>query len=214
MEKGLVDAVADSEPIGSLLLADGNVKNIADQVNDPPYDQEYCCAVLVNGDFLRKYPRASAAATRALLKGAKWVDTNPVAAARLSVEKKYILSSPELNAIALSKLHYIPSVSGAEDAVKSAAAEMRVAGMLLKGTDTAELARNAFVHLDGVTDEWVKNLQVEKVAGGQVPPEWDIRQFAQEIYASRTKSCCIGKVMEVPNGTEKAFTDAQGGKAR
>jgi len=206
LEKGLVDAVGTSEPIGTLLLADGKVKNIADQVTDPPYDQEYCCAVLVNGPFLRKNPKASAAATRALLKAAKWVDTNPVAAAKLSVEKKYILSSPELNALALSKLHYIPSVSGAEEAVKAAAAEMRTAGMLLKGTDTAELARNAFVQLDGVTDEWVKNLKVEKVAGGQVPPEWDIRQFAQEIYANRQKSCCIGKPIDTPNGPEKAFT--------
>lgn len=206
MDKGFVDAVADSEPIGTLLLADGKVKNIADQVNDPPYDQEYCCAVLVNGPFLKKYPKASAAATRALLKGAKWVDTNPVAAAKLSVEKKYILSSPELNALALSKLHYIPSVSGAEKAVQSAAAEMRVAGMLLKGTDTDELAKNAFVHLDGVSDEWVKNLQVEKVAGGQIPPEWDIRQFAQEIYANKQKSCCVGKLLDTPVGPEKAFT--------
>lgn len=207
MDKGLVDAVADSEPIGTLLLADGKVKNIADQVADPPYDKEYCCAVLVNGEFLRKYPKASAAATRAMLKGAKWVDTNPMAAARLSVEKKYILSSPELNAIALSKLHYIPSVAGGENAVKSAAAEMQVAGMLLKGTDVGELAKNAFVHLDGVTDEWVNNLRVEKVAGGQLPPNLDIRQFAAEIYANRQKSCCIGKPIETPNGSEKAFTE-------
>jgi NitT/TauT family transport system substrate-binding protein len=212
LDKGLVDAVADSEPIGTLLLAEGKVKNVADQVNDPPYDQEYCCAVLVNGAFLKKYPKASAAATRAMLKGAKWVDTNPVAAAKLSVEKKYILSSPELNAIALSKLHYIPSVSGADLAVKAAAAEMRTAGMLLKGTDVDALARNAFVQLDGVTDEWVNNLKVEKVAGGQVPPEWDIRQFAQEIYANKQKSCCVGKVQETPNGPEKAFTLTAEGK--
>src|SRR6266566_5367683 len=110
LDKKLVDAVADSEPIGSLLLADGKVRNIADQATDPPYKDEYCCAVIVNGKFLKNNPKAAAAATRALLKGAKWVDANPVPAARLSVEKKYILSSPELNAIALSHLHYLPSV--------------------------------------------------------------------------------------------------------
>src|SRR3954463_3931293 len=101
LDKGLVDAVADSEPIGSLLLADGKVRNIADQAADPPYKDEYCCAVIVNGKFLRNNPKAAAAATRALLKGAKWVDTNPVSAARLSVEKKYILSDVKLNAIAI-----------------------------------------------------------------------------------------------------------------
>src|SRR5256714_12089062 len=130
LDRGLVDAVADSEPIGSLLLAQGKVRNIADQAADPPYKDEYCCAVIVHGKFLAQNPKAAAAATRALLKAAKWVDTNPAAAARLSVEKKYILSSPELNAVALSHLHYLPSVSGGEAAVGSAAAEMQRAGQL------------------------------------------------------------------------------------
>src|SRR5438128_6693988 len=64
LDKGLVDAVADSEPIGSLLLADGKVRNIADQAKDAPYNQEYCCAVLVNGKFFKKNPKVTAAATR------------------------------------------------------------------------------------------------------------------------------------------------------
>ena len=67
LEKGEVDAVADSEPIGSLLLADGKVRNVADQAKDMPYKDEYCCAVIVNGKFLaaqsqrlgRRDPRAS-----------------------------------------------------------------------------------------------------------------------------------------------------------
>ena len=81
LDKGEVDAVANSEPIGSLLLAQGKVRNIADQAKDAPYKDEYCCAVLVNGKFLARNPKASAAATRALLKAAKWVDANPAAAA-------------------------------------------------------------------------------------------------------------------------------------
>ena len=98
LDRGLVDAVADSEPIGSILLAQGKVRNVADQAKDAPYKDEYCCAVLVNGKYLAKNPKASAAATRALLKAAKWVNTNPAAAAKLSVEKKYIASTYELNA--------------------------------------------------------------------------------------------------------------------
>ena len=194
LDRGLVDAVADSEPIGSLLLADGKVRNIADQAADPPYKDEYCCAVIVNGKFLAQNPKAAAAATRALLKAAKWVDANPAAAARLSVEKKYILSSPELNAVALSHLHYLPSVSGGEAAVSSAAAEMQRAGMLGPRTDVADLVKRAFVHLDGVTDRWLENLQVEKVAGGQVPPNVDLRQFAAEILSDTKRSCCISSI--------------------
>jgi NitT/TauT family transport system substrate-binding protein len=175
LQKGQVDAVADSEPIGTLLTADGKVRNVADQATEAPYSDEYCCAVLANGKFVANNPKAAAAATRALLRGAKWVEANPVAAARLSVEKKYLASNPELNAVAISHLRYVPSVSGAEAAVKSAAIAMQKAGMLSPTTDVQALAQRAFVHLDGVTDEWINSLQVEKVAGGQLPPDEDIR---------------------------------------
>src|SRR6185436_17480891 len=130
LDKGQIDAIADSEPIGSMLVASGKVRNVADQAADAPYKDEYCCAVLANGKFLARNPKASAAATRALLKAAKWVETNPKAAATLSVEKKYLASTPEQNTIAISHLRYVPSVSGAQIAVRLAAAEMKTAGML------------------------------------------------------------------------------------
>ena len=199
LEKGEVDAIADSEPIGTLLLADGKVCNIADQATDAPYNTEYCCAVIVNGKFLSGNPKAAAAATRALLKAAKWVEANPAAAARLSVEKKYLASNPELNTVAISHLRDIPSISGAEAAVHSAAAAMKVAGMLSPTTNVEELANRAFVHLDGVTDEWLQGLQVEKVAGGQVPSDEAFR-LALELAADRgtiTLSSCCGPAVQM-----------------
>ena len=135
LDKGEVDAVADSELIGTLLVASGKVKNVADQAKDTPYKDEYCCEVIVSGKFLAANPKAAAAATRALLKAAKWVQTNPAAAARLSVEKKYLASNPELNMVAISHLNYIPSISLAEASVKSAAAAMKADGMLSPSTD-------------------------------------------------------------------------------
>jgi NitT/TauT family transport system substrate-binding protein len=179
LDKGEIDAVADSEPIGSMLLAQGKVKNIADQAADAPYSSEYCCAVIVNGKFLAQNPKASAAATRALLKAAKWVEANPAAAARLSVEKKYLASTVEQNAVSISKLRYVPSVSGAQEAVKLASAEMKIAGMLSPSTDVEDLAKKSFVSLEGVTDEWLNALPVEKVADGAIPASWKAREYAR-----------------------------------
>src|SRR5436305_5654817 len=88
LDKGEVDAIADSEPIGSMLAAQGKVRNIADQAVDFPYSDEYCCAVIVNGKYLARNPKNSAKATRALLKAAKWVEANPKAAAKHSEEKQ------------------------------------------------------------------------------------------------------------------------------
>ncbi|MDB6054835.1 MAG: cmpC [Verrucomicrobiales bacterium] len=191
LDKGEVDAVADSEPIGSILLADGKVRNIADQANDMPYKDEYCCAVIVNGKYMAKNPKATAAATRALLKAAKWVQANPAAAAKLSVEKKYLASTIQNNTIAISHLRYVPSVNGAEKAVLSAAAEMKTAGMLADSTDVAALAKKAFVHLEGVTDEWLDGLQVEKVVGGQAPPNLDVRLYAMNSKMDPVCGACL-----------------------
>jgi len=194
LDRGLVDAVADSEPIGSLLIAQGKVHNIADQAKDEPYKNEYCCAVLVNGAFLTRNPKTSAAATRALLKAAKWVSVNPVAAARLSVEKKYISSSVDLNAVAISNLDYVPGVEGAELAVFQSARDMKTAGMLAPRTDVDELAKKAFVHLDGVSDEWLKELEVERLVDGRFLGKQDIREFANALQSPDAPgNCCKRK---------------------
>ena len=74
---------------------------------------------------------------------------------------------------------YIPSVTGAQKAVMSAAEEMKVAGMLRKSTNVAELGAKAFVQLEGVTDEWINSLPVEQVAGAQVTKRWLKLQYAK-----------------------------------
>lgn len=193
LQKGEIDAVATSEPIGTLLLAEGKVQNVADQAKDLPYSEEYCCAVIVNGKFLAQNPGPSAAATRALLKGAKWVETNPRSAARLSVEKGYLASNPELNTTAIGNLRYIPSITGGEGAVLTAATGMKKAGMLSPETDVADLAKRAFAKLDGVSDDFVSKLEVERLADGQVPPD-QAQRLALELATVGTPfliaSCC------------------------
>ena len=109
------------------------------------------------------------------------------------MEKKYLASNPELNALAISHLRYIPSVSGGEAAVNSAAAEMKKVGMLNSTTDVPGLAKSAFVQLQGVSDEWLQTLQVDKVAGGQLPADQNFRvadEFAGTGGTMNVASCC------------------------
>jgi NitT/TauT family transport system substrate-binding protein len=188
LNKGEVDAVATSDPIGTILLGKNVVKTIADQATDPAYKDEYCCAVVVNGKFAREHPDAAAKVTRALLKAAKWVNENPTDAANLSVEKKYIASTPQINAQALAKLDYRPGVSRCRDSLEQVAKEMKEAGLLKDPTDPKALASRAWLDLDGVNDEWVKGLKLDKVAGGGRPRLLDPAGFAA-LFEGR-KSCC------------------------
>ena len=193
LDKGEIDAVGTADPIGTLLLSQGKVRNVVDQATDAPYKDEYCCAVVVNGKFLAHNRGAAAAATRALLKAAKWVDANPTAAAHVSVDNKYVAVKLELDARALAQLRYIPSVSGGENSVLTAATVMKKAGMLNASTDVAALAARAFEKLDGVSDDWVDKLTVEKVAGGGPLPPLDVPAMAKLVALSCQNCCLNGK---------------------
>ena len=81
--RGLGRDTVDGHPensLGSILAAQANVRTIADQAVDAPYRDEYCCATVVSGKFAANNPAGAAKVTRALLKGAMWVDRNPTAA--------------------------------------------------------------------------------------------------------------------------------------
>jgi NitT/TauT family transport system substrate-binding protein len=188
LQDGRVDAVATSDPIGTILLGKGIVKTIADQAEDEPYADEYCCAAVVSGKLARNNPAAAAKVTRALLKGAKWVGINPAVAAELSVDRKYLASSKEINVQAISKLKYLPGVAKCRKSVDQAAVEMKAAGLLKASTDPAELARRAWLDLDGVTDAWVDGLKIARVEGGGPPALLAPAAFAA-LFEGR-KACC------------------------
>ncbi|MFL5341165.1 MAG: ABC transporter substrate-binding protein [Gemmataceae bacterium] len=191
LDQGKLDAVASAEPIGTKLLVTGKVHNVCDQAVTPPYGDEYCCVVTLNGKFARENPEAAAKVTRALLKGAKWVGANPTAAAKLAVEKKYVSATAEINAQAISMLKYEPGVAKAKRDLHSVAQELKQSGFLKPSTNADELADRAWMDLDGVTDEWIKNLNVERVAGGGPAPKLTPLQFVK-LFGE--EDCCSGGV--------------------
>ncbi len=187
-DDGRVDAVATSDPIGTILVGRGQVRTIADQATDAPYRDEYCCAMVVSGRLAREHPEAAAKVTRAVLKAAKWVEVNPTAAAHLGVERGYIASSPEINAQALSKLKYTPGVAKCKWSIDQAAEEMKKAGLIKPSTDPAALAKRAWLDLAGVTDEWVVAVKVDKVEGGGRPVRLPPDAFAA-LFDRRKENC-------------------------
>jgi NitT/TauT family transport system substrate-binding protein len=194
VEDGRVDAIATSDPIGTILLGTGLVRTIADQAEDAPYRDEYCCVSVVSGKLARENPTAAAKATRALFKAAKWVEANSTAAARLAVEKKYIAGTTELNAQALVKLRYVPGVNKCRQSVNDVAKEMTKAGLLSPSTDPEKLAKRAWLDLDGVTDEWIQTLAVERGVEGR-PPQLGPVAFAA-LWDGRCLCCARGCCLE------------------
>ena len=56
---------------------------------------------------------------------------------------------------------------------------MKTAGMLSPTTDVEALVKRAFVTLEGVSDDWLKSVQVETVAGAQVTKAWILAAYAR-----------------------------------
>jgi len=193
LDQGQVDAVASAEPIGTMLVAGDKVRSVCDQASDAPYADEYCCVVAVNGKFARDNPAAAAKVTRALLKGAKWVEANPTAAAQVAVEKKYVAATLAVNAQALAMLKFEPGVAKAKRDIRTAALEMKKAGFLKKDTDPEEVAKNAWLDLEGVSDDWLKSVKVKEVAGGGRPPKLTPADFANLF--NRDLCCRSGHCM-------------------
>jgi NitT/TauT family transport system substrate-binding protein len=190
LETREVDAVATTDPIGTILMGAGLVRTLADQAVDAPYRDEYCCVMVVSGKLVENNPAAAAKVTRAVLKASRWVQTNPTAAADLSVEKKYLASDPKLNAQAIAKLSYIPGVDRCRRSIASAAAEMKKAGLLRTEISIDALTERAWLDLDGVTDAWLEGLQVEKVAGGGPPRPMTRDEFLAYLGGPRDNLAC------------------------
>lgn len=195
LEQGRVDAIATSDPIGTILQGMGTVRTIADQADDEPYREEYCCVVVVSGKLARENPDAAARCTRALFKAAKWVEENSTAAARLAVDKKYVAASAEMNAQALVKLRYVPGVRKCRESVDQVGKEMVRAGLLASSTDPAQLTKKAWLDLDGVTDAWIDGIQVKREAAGGRPERLTPLAFAA-LWEGRCRCCSRGCCLE------------------
>jgi NitT/TauT family transport system substrate-binding protein len=97
LEKKEVDAISVADPTGELLLSEGFAKDIVNSSTDAPYKDEYCSVVVVSGQLIKSDPDTAARLTRAILKAAKWVSSNPQTAAGICVEKKYVSGTVQLN---------------------------------------------------------------------------------------------------------------------
>src|SRR5262249_9133983 len=155
------------------------------------------------GQLIKSDLDTAARLTRAILKAAKWVSSNPQSAAEICVEKKYLSGTVELNARVLAQLNYIPSVEGGAEATKTAASAMQKVGILDASTDLNALVDRAFVRLPTLDDSWVQSMQVEqedKISRQQILARALYNISPNEIFVSGCRNCCSKDVIESVQG--------------
>lgn len=107
-------------------------------------------------------------------------------------------------------LNYPPWHPSSGISVRTAAEEMKKAGMLNSTTDPTKLAKRAFMHLDGVTDEWIEKIQVERVADGGSSAvlrgfeQTETRSQGRKIELLRAISAKLAQLFPFPSARDDA----------
>jgi len=199
LEKKEVDAISVIDPAGELLLSEGFARDIVNSNTDAPYKDEYCCVVFVSGQLIKTDPDTATRLTRAILKAAKWVSSNPQSAAEICVEKKYMSGTVELNVRVLAQLNYMPSVEGGAEATKTAASAMQKVGILDASTDLNALVNRTFVRLPTLDDSWLQSVKVEqedKISRQKILARALSNINPSKTFASGYRNCCSQDVIE------------------
>jgi NitT/TauT family transport system substrate-binding protein len=127
---GTIDAVLAFPPDSHELRAKQIGHVVVNSMVDRPWSQYFCCMVIANRDFVRKYPVATKRALRAILKGADICAAEPERAARFMVDRgftpNYEYALATMKSIPYNKWReYDP-----EDTLRFFALRLREAGMI------------------------------------------------------------------------------------
>jgi len=135
INKGEIQAYITWDPFPAQAHGDQNYKYLLDMGTDEPFKNRYCCFVGVSAKLAKENPDKAARITRALLKAAEWVGQNPREAAQISIDNKYIGGSVDLNAKLLGDYGWFPSIQQAKENIQWYINELKVQGILEKGTN-------------------------------------------------------------------------------
>ena len=113
---------------------------VVSTTTDRPWSQYFCCMIMANREFVRKYPAATKRALRAILKATDVCALEPEMTAQLMVDRGYTASYD----LALEVIKEMPygqwREHDAEDTVRFSALRLREAG-LIKATPQQIIAR-------------------------------------------------------------------------
>lgn len=157
LENGAIDLAGMHDPVAYKSQEAYGFKTLIDTLTDDKFSKEYCCQSYVTTDLVRNKPEAAAAYTRAILKGAAFVQANPEETARIQIENHFVEGDPVLNGKILKILNYNPGIKEAKQTVANITNELKEIGLLNKDVNTAKFVSEHFTVLSGVPESYIYN---------------------------------------------------------
>jgi NitT/TauT family transport system substrate-binding protein len=153
LDAGKVQAVATFDPFGYLLLQQGKVievgNNLSGLYGNPAGmgPHRYCCGVALSAKLVRDRPKVAAAVARAWLRGSRYAGGHLHEAALIETSGKYIsLPQPTIEKM-LHTLRFIPSATWIADDIRATARSLKKMGLLRPTTDPAKLAQRTYANV-------------------------------------------------------------------
>ena len=199
LQNKAVDAIVLGDPQAAVAQDQYGLTALIDTATDPTYKDEYCCDAFVTSKLAEENPEAAAAFTRAVQKGAQWVEEHPEETAKIIVDKKYTAGDADLLATILETYNYKPSVQGGYDALKLGAEQLTEIGILKEGTDATKFADNAYIFFDDVPDAPESDASADTTAESAKASSVS---FQPAAAAEAEDDCCSGKVTKPAQNTK------------
>ena len=109
LQEGQVDVIVASDELIYNFVEDGYAKVIRSQDYDPDFENEVCCSLGFNKDFVKNNPVTVYKITRAVYRASKWLEAseeNREKAVDLLLDKQYISTTKEMGVELINLLHY------------------------------------------------------------------------------------------------------------
>jgi NitT/TauT family transport system substrate-binding protein len=152
LERGVVDAIAITDPVAQIAQDTRGFRVIIDNGTDEDYKDEFCCVLPVRAETIKAHPEATAKFLRAIQKAAKFVQEYPDEAAQLLADTNRIAGDPLVNARILKTFDYRASVSQVLPALERNAVALQEIGVLRSDVDVAKLVNDVYAVVPGVPD--------------------------------------------------------------
>lgn len=150
LENGEIDAATMGDYLAMEWTQDGKTRILSSMALDPPFSDETCCHVVVNGERLRNDPEAITKLTNAVIKAAKWVSENREEAVKIMLDKQYIQGTEKLNLEILKTYKYQTDNELGKKAVRDATEGFKKAGIFPSNFDIEAMLKDCYVELPGL----------------------------------------------------------------
>lgn len=144
LDKKEIDAFIMWDPFPQIAIDKHKAVHFFSNTKTVPYNDLNCCLLVLRGKLVDENPATAAAITRAITKGAGWVQQNPDEAAKIIVEKKYVSGEIKATADLLKQYNFKPSVTGGKESLTKIVNSFKAQGLLEASTDANALVENSY----------------------------------------------------------------------